>query len=601
MLLLASALTACSTTQSARNEPAPQSEGVAEPVSFKVDVVSENGSIASYLEENLDLQRFASFPDLQESELARLLGKADENARDLLAARGYFQPELNMRADAPQRDGTRRIVMEVDPGERAVITSVEIEFAEPMNSDPAAAAQREAIRRDWLLAVDSKFSQADWDAAKSAGLRVLQVARYPAARIASSQATVVAATNSVDLAITYDAGQVYRFGKLELPEVKRYDAAGIRNIARIPTGKDYSEEALLGAQQRLSSSGYFDSAFLILDTSSEPEDATVVAQLREAKYQKLVFGPGYSTDTGPRLTVDHTHNAMWPLGWRTLNRLTLGTDAQSISTQMTAMPKDSGWAWYTGMKLERADYADFRTHTLSLTGGRLKSQDHSDHRYYVQFDGSSTNGIDGADSTSSVLANYAWTGRHFNNRTNPTAGYGLGAEAGLGFTLTPQRDPFARVVLRALELWPFGARNAAGMQSRIALRGETGTVIARSGVDVPTTLLFLTGGDTTVRGYSYQSIGTPQDDGSVFGARYMAMASVEWQHPITLFGDAASWEHTVFVDTGTATDNVRDAELFTGVGTGIRWRSPVGPLQVDVAYGTRVQKWRLHLRMGFQF
>jgi translocation and assembly module TamA len=104
-----------------------------------------------------------------------------------------------------------------------------------------------------------------------------------------------------------------------------------------------------------------------------------------------------------------------------------------------------------------------------------------------------------------------------------------------------------------------------------------------------------------VRGYSYQSIGTPLEDGSIYGARYMAMASVEWQHPFTFRGDARSFEHTLFVDSGTATDTPRHARLFTGVGAGLRWNSPVGPLQIDGAYGLQIKKWRLHLRMGFQF
>jgi translocation and assembly module TamA len=604
LVLVVVTLAACSTTPDGKTgqESETRTEVGSTPVSFRVDVVSEDRSVASYLEEHLELQRYTSFPDLQANELRRLLGEAESNARDLLAALGYFEPKLNLHADdAPSGNGPRRVVIEVDPGPQATVTSVQIEFAEPMNSDPAAAEQRETIRRDWLLDVDSKFSQTDWDSAKSRGLRTLQVYRYPAARIATSQATVHTATNHVDLQITYDAGPAYRFGAIKLPDIERYDAEGIRNIAHIPTGDYYSEEALLNAQQRLSSSGYFDSSFLILDTSSTPDNATVNAQLREARYQKLVFGPGYSTDTGPRLTIDHTHNKMWPLGWRTLNQLTLGTSTQSLTTHMTDMPNSAGWAWYTGMSLERADYGDFKTDSVSLTGGRSKSLDHSERRYYMQYDASNAEGSDAPTSSSSILANYAWTGRHFDSRTDPASGYGLGAETGIGLTLTPQRDPFARVVLRAMELWPFGGRNAAGRRSRIALRGEAGTVFASTGVDVPVRLLFLTGGDTTVRGYSYQSIGSPQDDGSVFGARYMAMASLEWQHPITLFGDAGSWEHTIFVDTGTATDSVRDALLYTGVGTGMRWRSPVGPLQLDVAYGTRVHKWRLHLRIGFQF
>lgn len=606
LLMLATvAVAGCSTTGSNDNDDELQEVVAATgttPVSFSVKVVSENRGVANFLEDNLELQRYAGFADLQLNELDRLLAETEANARDLLAARGYFQPQLQLRAEVARAGSAdRRITIEVDPGQRARIASVQIAFAEPMNSDPAAEAQREAIRRDWLLPVGNTFSQAEWDAAKSAGLHTLQEFRYPAARIGASEATVLAETGRVELQITYDAGAAYRFGELALKEVERYDAEGIANIARIPTGADYSEDALLGAQQRLSSSGYFRSSFLLLDAESDPQNATVVAQLREAKYNQIVFGPGYSTDTGPRLTIDHTHNKLWPLGWRAQNKLTVGTQAQSFSTHWTDLPKPSGWAWFTGVALERADYGDFRTHAMSLTGGQTRSLDHSDHRYFVQYDASRSRGIDAPDASSSLLANYAWTARHFDNRTNPTSGFGLGADAGFGFAITPRGDPFTRVLLRGLQLLPFGGRNIAGRRSRIALRAETGAVMSKGGVDVPVTLLFLTGGDTTVRGYSYQSIGSQQDDGSVFGARYMALASAEWQHPITLFGDAGSWEHTLFVDTGSATDDLHAAEWFTGVGAGLRWRSPVGPLQLDVAYGTKVDKWRLHLRMGFQF
>jgi translocation and assembly module TamA len=603
LLLAASTLAGCSTTGSGRSaqEASPQAEAGGS-VSFKVDVVSDNRQIARFLEDNLELQRYTDFPDLRASELARLLGEAEENARDLLAARGYFNPKLQLRADPPEDPGGKRhVVIEVDPGRLSDIGSVEISFAEPMNSDPSAEEQREAIRRDWLLEAGKHFSQVDWDAAKAAGLRALQKQRYPAARIETSQAIADEANSQVDLQITYDAGLPYRFGPLVLKEVERYDAEGIRNIARIPTGEEYDEDALLSSQRRLSSSGYFDSAFLVLDTASDPQNATVVAQLREAQYQKMVFGLGYSTDAGARVSIDYTHNEMWPLDWRAVNNLTVGTQGQSLATQWTDMPKASGWAWYTGVTLERADYGDHKTNSGSLTGGRTRSLAHADHRFYLQYDASSTHGIDAADGSSSLIGNYEWTGNYFNDRVSPTSGFGLGAEGGLGLTVTPHRNPFARVVLRAMKFWPFGRRNSAGQRDRIALRGETGGVFADRDTDVPVRLLFLTGGDTTIRGYAYQSIGSRQQDGSVFGARYLAMTSLEWQNPVTLFGDASSWEHVVFVDAGTAADRVHDARLFTGVGTGMRWRSPVGPMELDLAYGTRVDKWRVHIRVGFQF
>lgn len=598
-------LQACGTLGSRGEEgEQEQVEGEAAPLSFQVRIVSEDRRIASHLRQHMDIRRFRSFPDLQASELRRLMGEAETNARDLLAALGYFQPRLDVRMEQPQEgaDTPLRVVVEVEPGEVAKVAGHEIGFAQPMASDPRTEELRRVIREGWLLREGRPFTQEAWDAAKAGGLRTLQRDRYPVARIGDSQARVNADTLLADLRITYDAGPAYRFGALDLRGVERYDAAGIRNIARIPTGRDYSESSLLDAQQRLVSSGYFDSAFLMLDPDeADPDHATVIAQLREAQYQKVVFGLGFSTDTGPRASVDHTHNKMWPFGWRALNQIALGTSTQSLATRWTAMPGSAGWAWYTGAALERSDYGDFRARSVSLTGGRMKSGEHIDRRYYVQYDLGTTEGSGAPGGSSSILGNYAWTGRYFNDRTNPASGYGLAAEAGLGFTLSPRQEPFLRFSARALRFWPFGGSNEAGRRNRLALRADLGAIHAAAGVNIPVRLLFLTGGDTTVRGYGYQSIGTRLDDGSIYGARYMGSGSVEWQRPVKLFGDAASFEHTTFVDVGTATDTLSQYKLYTGVGTGMRWSSPVGPLQLDVAYGLQDRQVRLHLRMGFQF
>jgi translocation and assembly module TamA len=586
-----------------REDPAPESGEPAMAVSFKVDVVSKDRRVARYLERYLDIQRFTHFEDLQAGELRRLLGEAESNARDLLAALGYFSPQLNLEAGEPSGEhGTRRIVIDVDPGEQTKIGNHDIRFAEPMNSDSESARQRRQIQRDWLLKDGNPFTQEEWAASKSAGLRTLQRERYPTARITDSRATVNADTNRADLAVTYDAGPPYRFGALKLEGVERYDAEGIRNIARIPAGRVYREDDLLDAQQRLVTSGYFDSAFLLLDSSERnPDEATVIAQLREAKMQKIVFGLGFSTDTGARVSVDHTHNEMPPLGWRALNQVEAGLQAQSLATTWTDMPKASGWAWNTGLKLERSEYGDIRANSASLNGGRSRAADRTERRYSLQLDASNSEDSEGPHSSSSLMAKYTWTGRYFNDRISPTRGFGVALDTGVGLTLTPEREAFLRVNLRALKLWPFGDRNTGGKRSRLALRAEVGGIYADDDVDIPANLLFLTGGDTTVRGYSYQSIGTRLADGSIYGARYMAMGSVEWQHPVSVFGDARNFEHTVFVDAGTATDKLGEATVFPGVGTGVRWNSPVGPLQFDVGYGTRTHKVRLHLRVGFQF
>ena len=89
--------------------------------------------------------------------------------------------------------------------------------------------------------------------------------------------------------------------------------------------------------------------------------------------------------------------------------------------------------------------------------------------------------------------------------------------------------------------------------------------------------------------------------GSVVAGRYLGVASVEWQRPFVYNGRLTDWESTVFVDAGAVADKVRDLEAKVGVGVGARWRSPIGPIQMDVAYGIDVKEFRLHLRLGFTF
>jgi translocation and assembly module TamA len=118
---------------------------------------------------------------------------------------------------------------------------------------------------------------------------------------------------------------------------------------------------------------------------------------------------------------------------------------------------------------------------------------------------------------------------------------------------------------------------------------------------VPATQLFRTGGDTSVRGYKYLDIGVPLPGGLVGPGRYLAVGSVEWQRPIRRRGNVTPFEHTVFVDAGAVADKPGDLKPKVGVGTGVRWRSPVGPIEAAIAYGVQARKLRLHFTAGFVF
>ena len=604
LLFFCLVLTGCSLWPRANDAGPDDDPGT--PLAFEVHIQAPD-ALRPLLEQHLDLQRFRHLPDLRADELERLRDAAAANARELLATQGYFSPEvqLHMAAAALGSQAAQRITVQVEPGPRTQVTQVDIRLQGPSAHEPTAERLQRRLQSQWTLPTGLPFTQDGWDSAKQHGLRLLQTQRYPAARIAHSQADITPAQQQARLAVEYDSGPPYRFGALQVQGSARYGSDAVRRIARLPTGGDYSESALLDAQQRLTDSGYFDAAFLALQSdAADPQAAPVVAQVREAALQKLVLGVGASTDSGLRLSVDHTHNRLPWLGWRALSKVSMDRNTQSINSDWTALPDDNGWHWFTQAQVQRDATGSTMVHSSRLRGGRGKISKRIDRFLALQFDSADSQGAGAPPSSAALSLHYGWTGRYFNQHTNPTRGWGLAWALGLGHTLRPERDPYVRALARWLHYQPLervGTAAQPGRRARIAWRAEAGAVLARDSAPVPASQLFVTGGDTTVRGYGYHSIGARTSAGQTVGGRYLAVASAEWQRPLVLDGAPSDWESAWFIDAGAVADRVGDLHARVGVGAGLRWHSPVGPVQADLAYGVQERKLRLHLRLGFSF
>lgn len=573
---------------------------------FTVDVRGPE-AVRDYLKLHLEIQRYRELDDLGTTEISRLMVAAEANARELLGTLGYFTPTLTLELnETPQGEkAPREIVINVSPGELTKVSNVQISYAGPIADDAAAESQRDSIRTAWALRAGQPFTQQAWDEAKTTALRSLTARRFPTGSIEISRAEVDADRSEARLSVTYQSGPAYKFGPLVLRGIQRYDPDGARRIARLPSGQDYDQQKLLDAQQRLASSGYYDSVFLTLDTeSANPLAAPVIAQLREAPLQKVVLGVGFTTDNGPRLSIDHIHNQVPLLGWRAVSRLSVDNDIKSLSTELKAIPDDRGWRWFSGAELKSEQSGSYVVDSGRLRGGRSKSGDHIDRSYFLQYDYAQNRGTNAPPSASAVTANWGWTGRYFDDNAAPSRGYGLALEVAAGYTLTGEQVPFTRTYARWLGVLPLGSaedKELRARRSRLQLRVEAGAVSAKESAQIPSTLMFLTGGDTTVRGYSYKQIGTVRADGTIVAGRYLGVASVEWQRPFVYNNKLTEWESVVFVDAGAVADKPGELKPKVGVGVGARWRSPVGPVQADLAYGVDSKKFRLHFRLGFTF
>ena len=582
------------------------------PAAFTLEIKAPK-AVEQYLLRHLELQRYRELTDLDNNELTRLLTAAEANARELIGTLGYFSPAIAIELQDTPADpaSLRKIVITVEPGLPVRIGSVDIALEGDIATNAASSTQTANIRGLWPLPPGRPFTQAGWDGAKGVALRLLTSLRYPTGRIKDSQADIDTDTQSAALSLKLDSGPAYRFGAVQVSGTQHYPPELVTRLARVPTGADYDQQRLLEAQQRVADSGYFDSVFMTLDTAGDPQAAPVNVQVREAKLQKIVLGVGISTDGGPRVSVEHTHHLLPVIGWRAVSKASIDRQSQSIGTELTAQPDADYWRWVTSALIDRKDTNGVTTNSQRYRLGRTQTGERIDRNYYLQYDQAHDRGIALDNQASSITANYAWTQRNFDALPFPTRGYGLGVELGGGYTLGSRREPFVRTRANWLGFWPLGTvTQADGLRvrgGRMALRAEGGAVVARDGADIPSTQLFLTGGDNSVRGYGYRDIGVntvngaPAANGAPLAGRYLAVGSVEYQHPVTWQGQLTDWEAAVFVDAGSVADKPASLKAKVGVGVGARWRSPVGPLNIDLAYGVAVKRLRLHLSVGFSF
>ncbi len=579
-----------------------------QPSAHSFDIrVEAPEDIKDLLERHLQLQRFRAVTDLEDAELARLMNLAETDVRQLVGTLGYFSPDIQISRKPVSTPPTQTTVLvKVLPGPATRTAQTAMRFKGDIASSPDtdAARMRDSIKQNWRLPPGQPFTQDGWDGAKTQALRQLVARRYPAGKISYSLANIDPPANTAMLTLELDSGPLYRLGELKVSGIERYDPVLVPRLARLMPGDIYDQRKLVEAQQRLAGSGYFDSAYVLVDPDSDPDAAPVTVQVREAMLQKVVLGVGLTTDTGPRASIEHTHNRVPGLDWRAVTKLQLDSKLPLAQTEWTSLPDADNWRWVTLARISKLDDNELVTHAQTLRFGQVQIGDRIDRSTYLQYDratvtasGSASTLDDARIGDGSALSlNYGWTGRYFNSLPFPSRGYGLGFDVGGGTTMGANRQPFVRAVGRWLGIAPLE-------RGRIAMRAEGGAVVVNKDGAMPATQLFRTGGDTTVRGYGLRDIGIALPNGSTGPGHYMAVASAEWQRPILSGGLPTEWESTLFIDAGNVAESATDLSrnVAVGVGTGARWKSPIGPLQIDLAYGVKTQQVRLHVSVGFVF
>lgn len=544
----------------------------------------------SLLENNLELMQWRTNPRMNLDQLRRIHARTPGAISELLATEGYFSPQI---AESLKKEATGWVAaFRINPGEPALVDRFDIRIEGPIQSNPAeAAAIHEKMNAKWPLGTGKQFRQAEWEDAKRRALQLLLVERYPGARITHSNATVDPQQHRATLELVLDSGPVFTLGELDISGLQRYPASMVERLNPIKPGEPYSQQKLLDFQSRLQDSPYFSGTLVEVEIDPDkPEKVPVKVMLTEMQSKKVGFGVGYSTNTGERLQVDYHDLYLEGLGWGFHSKLKLETKNQSLDGEFQLPLAADGYRDSLNAGYERTNVQGETTKKYVTGAKRSRVLDNIETALSLQYQ-TENQSVSGAanNNVQALTLGYGWTQRKVDDVLFPTRGYLVNWQiSGAKRSFLSDRD-FIRGYGKLTWFYPLGERD------NLMLRGELGAVAAKTRNDIPTDFLFRAGGDQSVRGYAYQSLGVSEGN-AIVGGRYLGVATAEYTHWIS-----SQWGAAVFYDAGNAVDSWKTTKAVQGYGLGARWKSPVGPLNLDFAYGHAVKKMRLHFSVGFAF
>jgi len=509
--------------------------------------------------------------------------QADSEISGALEALGYYGAQIVKDLDLPT-DGCWRARFQITPGEPVIVRQVDVVIDAPLRSESMIATQ--LMKAQELK--DKPLDHAAYEELKGGLLAAAQALGYFDASFVVSEVKVDAVAQRATVSLDLVGGSRYTFGDIEIVG----DFLERRLIdAYIPfrTGEPFDVSLVARLRRNLADSGYFGRTSVVADTDATVDRAVPIRidLFPRARDWTYMFGFGYATDTGARLRADAENNLLNRRGHRASVRSVLSTERSSLDLQYRMPHRNPLDDWITF----DAGLAHLESSTSTSDIKRLGVRHSYLQGEWVQTDFADLTHEDfkiGDEYGKSRLVLLGTTFSRFrrDQPTRPTRGYRVDATLrGASQSLGSDTD-FVQVRL--------GGRVIVGLSQnlRAITRTTLGWTWEDDFSDLPPSIRFFAGGDTSIRGYAFESIG-PEQDGNVIGGSRLLTGSLEFDYQFR-----PNWSVATFVDSGSAYDNT--PQFFTGVGAGIRWFSPLGPIRIDVAHplDDPSKEWRLYVTIG---
>ena len=514
----------------------------------------------------------------------RLFRDADGNITEALQALGYYEPTISKQLSWSEDCWLAQFDIQAGMPVRIRAADVAVLGAAATDTDYQSRLKTPTPASGDIL------NHGLYDSYKAAMLRAAINTGYFDADFERSEVVVDPATKVADVNLQLKSGEKYTFGSVNFTDgILRRGL--LRGYTDIKPGDPYSAKAINDLYEALNGSSYFKTVSI----STEPLDTTaksvpVTVNLTPANRRVYSAGLGFTTDTGPHGRLGYTDRRINLKGHQFESKLYASPVISELNAAYRWPRNDPRREWFSvvaGAKHEETDTSESDIFKFGILRSRNVGSSWLETRY---IDYASENFVVGDQDTSSQLVIFGTNYETAKGRALSRASNGYR----LSFDLRGASDSLGSdtsfLQLRSKAKWI----RALGEKTRFLAQADIGLTKKDALSELPASVRFFAGGDRSVRGYEFESLGPTNDDNDVIGGSHLFTASLEIDY---LF--RPKWAVAAFADIGNAF-NETDYDLKAGIGIGVRWYSPVGPIRLDFAHplDDPDEDFRIHISLG---
>ena len=542
----------------------------------------------------LSIEQQKNEPGLSAAATRALHARAAEDIRTALQPRGYYRAQVAAELTSGEEGYVARYRVELGPALR--IGTLDLQVTGDGLADPAIAA----LLKDFPLRQGEVLDHERYEAAKSRLTRLGADRGYLDATLSrhAVQLDLVAYTASV--ALHYQTGARYRFGTVQFAPGSGLEPQLLARYVRFTAGEPFDADQILEFRRGLVDSDYFQLIELTPRRDLAIDNVVpIMVKLVPRPPNKYTLGFGYGTDTGVRGKAGWERRQLNEAG----HRLATELNVSQVRSDLTARylipvrnPRTDQLSYSVGAISEYPDTSDSERFTAGvaythaggywrLTEGRIAGWRST---YGLNYERERWETGDESGNSTLVIPNASWLYLDTDNRLVTTRGWRTQLDVRGSTTALASDVTFSQARAQAKLIEPIGTRG------RVLARLDVGATWIDDFSTLPSSLRFYAGGDQSVRGYAYNSLGPTDANGEVIGGPKLLVGSLEYEHRIF-----EKWSLATFYDAGNAVNSFDDP-YFSGAGVGLHWKSPIGLIRLDVAWALTPEDrpWRVHVIIG---